>query len=193
MDEYPIYKYACIILIIIIILIAAFNKTIRGELLNMVTFSKKSPLQAISCFRGGPDSGDIRGTVVFTENENGTMIDINLSGVPYGKHGIHIHETGDLSEGCKSACDHFNPMNVNHGDLNNGHVGDMGNIESINGNVRTIIHSKQIKLKGSHSVIGRSVIIHAGEDDLGLGQGESLKTGNSGARIACAVIGYKKI
>ena len=68
----------------------------------------------------------------------------------------------------------------------------MGNIESIDGRVKTIIHSQKIKLKGPHNVVGRSVIIHADEDDLGTGLGESLKTGNSGARIACAVIGYKK-
>ena len=40
------------------------------------------------------------------------------------------------------------------------------------------------------SVVGRSVVIHADEDDLGLGgQSDSLTTGHAGARLACGVIG----
>jgi Cu-Zn family superoxide dismutase len=42
-------------------------------------------------------------------------------------------------------------------------------------------------------ILGRSMIVHADEDDYGLGgQEDSLKTGHSGARIACAVIGRIK-
>jgi Cu-Zn family superoxide dismutase len=49
-----------------------------------------------------------------------------------------------------------------------------------------------IKLRGTKSnIIGRGLIIHADTDDLGLGGNEaSLKNGNAGKRIACAVIGY---
>ena len=37
---------------------------------------------------------------------------------------------------------------------------------------------------------GRSVIVHADEDDYGLGKKDDSKTtGHSGKRIACAVIG----
>lgn len=47
-----------------------------------------------------------------------------------------------------------------------------------------------MKLIGPHSVIGRSVLIKAGEDDLGRGGHElSLVSGNSGNRIAGGVIG----
>jgi len=42
-------------------------------------------------------------------------------------------------------------------------------------------------------ILGRSIIIHQDEDDLGLGNHEDSKTtGHSGARIACSVIGISK-
>ena len=36
------------------------------------------------------------------------------------------------------------------------------------------------------NVIGRGIVVHAGEDDLGLGgKSDSLSTGAAGARVAC--------
>ena len=47
-----------------------------------------------------------------------------------------------------------------------------------------------ITLDGPQSIVGRSVVIHADEDDLGRGSfPDSTTTGHSGARIACGVIG----
>ena len=43
---------------------------------------------------------------------------------------------------------------------------------------------------GDNSVIGRSVVVHAKEDDLGKGgDAESKRTGNAGQRVACGIIG----
>ena len=53
-----------------------------------------------------------------------------------------------------------------------------------------------IKLIGPYSIIGRSVVIHENEDDLGRYRDEdtkkgkeSAKTGNAGSRISCSIIG----
>ena len=150
----------------------------------------------------------ISGNVVFKETKRGLQIKINMYGISPGLHGFHIHQYGDLSEGCGSLCSHFNPTDSVHGgrDSPERHLGDLGNIiADKSGNVDMVIYDKFLTITGKYGILGRSVVIHADEDDLGLGgldefgnvidekvREESLKTGNAGKRIACGVIGYKK-
>ena len=63
-------------------------------------------------------------------------------------------------------------------------VGDLGNIEvASSGECKVTIEDRIVKLIGPHSVIGRSIVVKAGEDDLGRGAHEmSMTTGNSGPR-----------
>ena len=50
-------------------------------------------------------SDKINGVVYFKENSDGTVIYGKVSGLtPFKKHGFHIHESGDLTDGCASAC-----------------------------------------------------------------------------------------
>ncbi|KAF4984899.1 hypothetical protein F66182_17007, partial [Fusarium sp. NRRL 66182] len=49
---------------------------------------------------------------------------------------------------------------------------------------------KLVKLIRAESVLVRTIVVHAGTDDLGRGGNEeSKKTGNAGPRPACGVIG----
>lgn len=144
--------------------------------------------------------GKCKGFVLFQEKTNHTLITVNLKNLKKNsKHGIHIHRSGDLRNGCDSLCQHYNPYNVSHGgpndNRNHRHVGDLGNVQTNRyGNVVNFqIKDKLIKLRGKHSILGRSVIIHQDEDDLGKGNNdESLITGNAGKRIGCGVIGYSE-
>jgi Cu-Zn family superoxide dismutase len=135
----------------------------------------------------------IDGAVSFTEYTKYVKVEVDLIGVPPGTRGFHIHEKGNLSEGCTSVCSHFNPHGAEHGGLNepNSHLGDLGNLEADSqGKIKKTFHAKRIRLTGQYSIIGRALVIHEKADDLGKGGNpESKKTGNAGKRIACGVIG----
>jgi len=143
----------------------------------------------------------IKGTVLFTQDSSfkDIKIDIQLSGLGKNrKRGFHIHQFGDLSDHCTSMCAHFNPDKQNHGGLDSKirHAGDLGNVISDeNGECKMTIYAKGIQLTGEkYNIIGRGLIIHEDEDDLGLGGKEdSLTTGHAGKRSACAVIGISKL
>lgn len=71
------------------------------------------------------------------------------------------------------------------------HLGDLGNIVA-DGSGRAVyqLDDRLISLHGDLSIVGRALVIHEKEDDLGLGGNlESLKTGNAGRRVACGIIG----
>ena len=140
--------------------------------------------------------GKINGIIYLEEKGKSTLIHGKITGLKSGKHGFHIHEFGDLSDGCMSLCAHYNPTKKNHGGRTDKdrHVGDLGNIEADKKGIAEFhFEDKLVKLKGKYSVIGRSLVIHEGEDDLGKGEfPDSKTTGHSGGRIGCGVIGYAK-
>ena len=70
-------------------------------------------------------------------------------------------------------------------------MGDLGNFKTDGqGNAKGSVEDKQIKLIGPESVLGRTIVVHDGTDDLGKGGHEQSKiTGNAGGRPACGVIG----
>jgi len=168
-------------------------------------------MKAICVLTNVEDSikGCIEFSMVTKNNKKIMKITVDIKGLTPGKHGFHIHEKGNLLEGCNTLCSHFNPDNTTHGgrldSKNNRHAGDLGNIiADKNGICKEVFYDTIIKLNGKYNILGRSVVIHDKADDLGLGgldmngdiinkkiNNESLKTGNAGKRIACGVIGWK--
>ena len=89
---------------------------------------------------------------------------------------------------------HFNPTGKSHGSPKdeNRHVGDLGNILADENGIGVLnMEDHLIMIYGPiNNVIGRAMVVHEREDDLGAGGNEeSLKTGNAGGRLACGVIG----
>jgi Cu-Zn family superoxide dismutase len=133
----------------------------------------------------------VHGTVVFEEVKNGVHVSANLIGLSPGRHGFHIHEFGDISsEDGSSAGGHYNPMEMSHSApaSNMRHMGDMGNITAdTSGKAQLDYIDTVMKLEGQYSIIGRSIVVHANEDDL-----KTQPTGNAGARIGYGIIGIAK-
>jgi Cu-Zn family superoxide dismutase len=139
----------------------------------------------------GTKGNNVKGTVSFTKEENGITIVADIESLTPGKHGFHIHEYGDCTaDDGTSAGGHFNPENVKHGAPTDSvrHVGDLGNITADkDGNAHLEWTDPLLSFTGSHSIIGRAVVVHGGEDDL-----TSQPSGNAGPRVACGVIGIAK-
>lgn len=141
-------------------------------------------------------TGAASGTVTFHQVDDGEVhYEVSLTGLTPGLHGFHVHEKGDLSGGCATMGGHFNPDQRQHGGPNDSerHVGDLGNVRADeNGRVQLSGSDGIISLHGRYSIIGRGVVVHSGEDDLGKGgQPDSLTTGHAGDRVGCGVVGLK--
>ncbi|KAJ8375837.1 hypothetical protein SKAU_G00064170 [Synaphobranchus kaupii] len=99
---------------------------------------------------------------------------------------VHVHQYGDMSDGCDSTGGHYNP----HGEAHPGHPGDFGNFAPRRGRIRERREAEGATFFGGLSVLGRAVVIHEKEDDLGRGGDAGSKLhGNAGRRLACCVIG----
>jgi len=150
-----------------------------------------APLKAVALLH--PTEGNkISGTVTFTEVADGVQVQAEITGLTPGKHGFHVHEFGDCSApDASSAGAHFNPTNKPHAgpDATERHVGDMGNVDAAASGKATLEYvDHQISLTNDEqSAIGRSVVVHVKADDL-----KSQPSGDSGARVACGVIGRAK-
>ena len=155
-----------------------------------LAFSQTMTNKAI-CVLYPTQGNNVTGTITFTKTDDGIKVVADLQGLSKGKHGFHIHEFGDCSfpDGT-SAGGHFNPDKKSHGGPGemSSHEGDLGNVEAdASGKAHYEYTDKMISFDGSHSIIGRAVIVHKMEDDL-----KSQPVGNAGARVACGVIGLTK-
>lgn len=128
------------------------------------------------------------GTVMFTEMDDGLLVEATVTGLTEGLHGFHVHENGDCGDNGQAAGGHFAPGDDPHGAPTDPdslrHVGDLGNLEA--GAEGTATYSRVdplAALEGPNSIVGKAVIVHADEDDL-----TSQPTGNAGGRVACGIV-----
>jgi Cu-Zn family superoxide dismutase len=137
-----------------------------------------------------PTQGNnVSGTTTFSQQGDKVAVEADIKGLTPGLHGFHVHEKGDCSapDGA-SAGGHFNPSGKPHGGTSGTerHGGDLGNlIADADGKaiLKITIEGVSVAKDAPNSVVGRGLIVHADPDDY-----KTQPTGNSGKRLACAVI-----
>lgn len=130
----------------------------------------------------------VEGEVRFTQVGDRVRVTGEIKGLPPGtEHGFHVHEKGDCSSGDgMSAGAHWNPDNQPHGryDAPRHHSGDLPSLRAdAAGNAKFQFESSAFRVgNGTSDVIGKGLIVHRDPDDY------TQPAGNSGPRLACAVI-----
>jgi superoxide dismutase, Cu-Zn family len=136
--------------------------------------------------------GEQVGTATVTQTPNGVLVTAEITGLPPGEHGFHIHETGrcDPTAGFESAGDHYAPGGHKHGYFVEGgpHAGDMPNqFVGQDGRLRADVFNPNVTLDSGPSTLfdddGSAIIVHANADDY-----RSQPSGDAGGRLACAAI-----
>jgi Cu-Zn family superoxide dismutase len=129
------------------------------------------------------------GHIMFTTVPNGVRVTGDVQGLkPGAVHGFHIHEKGDCgSPDAMSAGGHFNPGGAPHGEHGHAphHAGDLPSLTAdAGGAARIDVVTGAISVGGGpNDILGRGLIVHRDPDDY-----KTQPTGNSGPRLACAVI-----
>lgn len=145
---------------------ASYASTVTTEIYS--TDSSKKPL----------------GHVVFTDSPHGLLISPELSGLPAGLHGFHLHQHPDCGDAGMSAGGHFDPANTNthQGPYGKGHLGDLPVLYvTADGKANTPTLAPRLKTNDLKQL---TVMVHAGGDNYS----DTPKLGGGGDRIACGVI-----
>jgi Cu-Zn family superoxide dismutase len=135
------------------------------------------------------EGNEARGTVTFVDDGEALVLDVTMTGLTPGPHGIHVHEFGDCSApDASSAGEHLNPRNAPHGgpmsSRDERHPGDLGNIIADDeGNVRIKLRDTVLGSEPDFAYVGHALLVHASADDL-----SSQPSGNSGDPVSCGVI-----
>ncbi len=132
-------------------------------------------------------AGQTIGSVRAWETAGGVSFHISASGLPHGLHGVHVHAVGRCDPpDFTTAGPHWNPAGKKHG-MNNPagpHAGDLPNVEvAANGVLGATVTLAGASMAALLDADGSALVIHAGADDY-----KTDPSGNSGGRVACAVI-----
>ena len=131
--------------------------------------------------------GTSHGTVTLTPTASGTMmVELALTGIPAGEHGVHVHETGECTApDFESAGGHL-ADGREHGVMVEGgpHPGDLPNVTpDADGAVNVTYFNDRLTPELVADADGSAFIVPSGTDDY-----ESQPSGDAGSRIACGVL-----
>ncbi len=138
--------------------------------------------------------GEVIGQATLRQGPNGTLIRLEIDGLPPGPKAIHIHAVGtceDHCDGFTASGGHLNPDNRKHGLMNpeGPDAGDLPNFfVHADGTAWAEFFTPLASLDGSIGAKildadGAALVIHENPDDH-----YSQPIGGAGARIACGVI-----
>jgi Cu-Zn family superoxide dismutase len=129
------------------------------------------------------------GNVTFSALPHGVRVAGEVRGLaPGSEHGFHIHEKGDCGNNGDAAGGHFNPAGTKHG-MYGAPVSHAGELPSLVADASGVarfdieLHSVSLGTGAPNDAIGRALIVHRDRDDF-----TTQPSGNSGPRVACAVI-----
>lgn len=132
------------------------------------------------------------GTISLQDSPAGLVIKTNLTQLPAGPHGFHIHEKGSCETAEKdgkmvaalAAGSHHNPLKVaHHGTPITGHLGDLPLLNvANNGTAKETLIAPRLKLADVQNL---AIMVHAGGDNY---SDTPKALGGGGDRIACGVI-----
>jgi Cu-Zn family superoxide dismutase len=173
-----------------VVALTACSRQPGNALVNQVVDNNAAEPVAATEVQLIDSAGNAVGVVGVSEDANGVVLRLSASGLPPGTHGVHLHEAGRCdTPDFKSAGAHWNPTNRKHGRDNpeGSHLGDLANIQiAADGG-----GSSDFSIGATRSALadadGTSLVIHAKADDY-----KTDPSGNSGDRIACAVISAPK-
>ncbi len=124
------------------------------------------------------------GKVDFQDTPFGLLITPNLTALPTGLHGFHLHQHANCTDHAMAAGGHFDPQNTNthQGPYINGHLGDLPVLYvDSDKQARTPILAPRLK---TADLNGLAVMVHANGDNYT----DTPALGGGGERIACGVI-----
>jgi len=135
-------------------------------------------------------NGAPAGTVVILAAGNELTVNVAAIGLPAGTHGLHLHMTGSCeAPSFASAGGHLNPHGMQHGTANpaGSHLGDLPNLVIDSHGAGALTARLRDDRAAAEAALfdadGTALVIHADADDY-----KTDPSGNSGKRIACAVL-----
>ena len=136
--------------------------------------------------------GNAIGTARIEQAPHGVLMLVEVTGLPPGAHGIHLHGTGSCAPDFKAAKGHVNPQGVEHGlrNPNGPDAGDLPNLHvAADGTATAEFYTERVSVgTGANKPAlldadGSALIIHANPDDH-----MTQPIGGAGGRIGCGVI-----
>lgn len=164
-----------------------------GLLLGTLAYGQAGAQTAKAELRNA--KGEMVGSVTLTQEVDGVRVSVEVSKLPPGFHGFHIHAVGKCDPlDFTSAAGHFNPAGQNHP----GHAGDLPNLlVKADGSASMTLRTDRFKVADLFDADGSAFIIHAKPDNHAniptdryqpAPDASTLATGDAGGRIACGII-----